>query len=94
MSEKAAYYYGMTYYETAPGPELDQNDTEQAVLAAFPEPGIDLGYVARALIFAPAVCNLPLKQHAALVSLVRLGRLGICVGNRDGQTVEILARLN
>ena len=70
------------------------NDTEQTALAVFPEQGIDLGYVARALIFAPAVCNLPLKQHAALVSLVRLGRLGICVGTRDGRTVEILARLN
>ena len=39
-------------------------------------------------------CNLPLKQHAALVSLVRLGRLGICIGTRDGKHVEILARLN
>jgi len=25
---------------------------------------------------------------------VRLGYLGICVGTRDGQRVEILARLN
>jgi len=76
-------------------PKIERHERyEQAALAVFPEQGIDLGYVARALIFAPAVCNLPLKQHAALVSLVRLGRLGICVGNRDGQTVEILARLN
>lgn len=31
LAEKAAYYYGMTFYETAPGPELDQTDTDQAV---------------------------------------------------------------
>jgi hypothetical protein len=37
---------------------------------------------------------MPIKRHAALVSLVRLGYLGICVGTRDGQRVEILARLN
>ena len=44
------------------------NDTEQAALAVFPEQGIDLGYVARARSCA-GLCNLPLKQHAALVSL-------------------------
>ena len=70
------------------------NATEQEVFAGFPEHGIDLGFWSRALTFAPAVCNLPVKRHAALVSLVRLGYLGICVGNRDGQRVEILARIN
>ena len=70
------------------------NDTEQAVLADFPEQGIDLGCWSRALTFAPAVANWPVKRHAALVSLVRLGRLGICIGTRDGKRVEILARLN
>ena len=70
------------------------NDTEQAVLAEFPEHGIDLGFWSRALTFAPAVCNLPVKRHAALASLVRLGWLGICIGTRDGQHVEILARLD
>ena len=70
------------------------NDTEQAVLADFPEQGIDLGFWSRALTFAPAVANLPVKRHAAIVSLVRQGRLGICIGTRDGKRVEILARLN
>ena len=70
------------------------NDTEQAVLADFPEQGIDLGWWSRALTFAPAIANWPVKRHAALVSLVRVGRLGICVGTRDGQRVEILARIN
>ena len=63
-------------------------------MADFPEHGIDLGFWSRALTFAPAVCNLPVKRHAALVSLVRLGYLGLCIGTRDGQRVEILARLN
>ena len=49
------------------------NATEQALLADFPEHGIDLGFWSRALTFAPAVCNWPVKRHAALVSLVRLG---------------------
>jgi hypothetical protein len=70
------------------------NDTEQAVLADFPEQGIDLGWWSRALTFAPAIANWPVKRHAALVSLVRLGYLGLCIGTRDGQKVEILARLN
>ncbi len=70
------------------------NDTEQAVLADFPEHGIDLGFWSRALTFAPAVANWPVKRHAALVSLVRQGYLGLCIGTRDGQKVEILARLN
>ena len=71
-----------------------KNDTEQAVLADFPEQGIDLGWWSRALTFAPAIANWPVKRHAALVSLVRLGYLGLCIGTRDGQKVEILARLN
>ena len=70
------------------------NDTEQAVLADFPEQGIDLGWWSRALTFAPAIANWPVKRHAALVSLVRLGYLGLCIGTRDGNRVEILARLN
>ena len=70
------------------------NDTEQAVLADFPEQGIDLGWWSRALTFAPAIANWPVKRHAALVSLVRQGYLGLCIGTRDGQKVEILARLN
>ena len=70
------------------------NDTEQAVLADFPEQGIDLGWWSRALTFAPAIANWPVKRHAALVSLVRLGYLGLCIGTRDGKKVEILARLN
>ena len=69
------------------------NATEQEVLASFPEHGIDLGFWSRALTFAPAVANWPVKRHAALVSLVRLGRLGICIGTRDGQRVEILTRI-
>ena len=70
------------------------NATEQEVLTSFPERGIDLGFWSRALTFAPAVANWPVKRHAALVSLVRLGYLGLCIGTRDGQRVEILARLN
>lgn len=70
------------------------NATEQALLASFPEHGIDLGWWSRALTFAPAIANWPVKRHAALVSLVRLGYLGLCVGTRDGQRVEILARMN
>lgn len=70
------------------------NATEQALLASFPEHGINLGFWSRALTFAPAVCTLPVKRHAAPVSLVRLGYLGICIGTREGQRVEILARLN
>ena len=70
------------------------NDTEQAVLADFPEQGIDLGWWSRALTFAPAIANWPVKRHAALVSLVRQGYLGLCIGTRDGNRVEILARLN
>jgi len=69
------------------------NPTEQAVLADFPEHGLDLGWWSRALIYSPAVANWPIKRHAALVSLVRLGYLGLCIGTRDGQRVEILARL-
>ena len=69
------------------------NPTEQAFLRDFPEHGIDLGYWSNNLIFSPAICNLPLREHAALVSLVRLGYLGICRGNRDGKPVEILARI-
>lgn len=70
------------------------NATEQEVLASFPEHGIDLGWWSRALTFAPAVANWPVKRHAALVSLVRLGYLGLCIGTRDGERVEILVRLN
>jgi len=70
------------------------NDTEQAVLADFPEQGIDLGFWSRALTFSPAVADVPVKRHAAIVCLVRQGRLGICIGTRDGKRVEILARLN
>ena len=70
------------------------NTSEQAALVAFPEQGIDLGFWAKALIFAPAFNHMPLKQHAALVSLVRLGRLGICEGLRDGKKIQILARIN
>ena len=44
------------------------NDTEQAVLADFPEQGIDLGWWSRALTFAPAIANWPVKRHAALVT--------------------------
>jgi hypothetical protein len=70
------------------------NATEQALLADFPEHGIDLGFWSRALTYSPAVCNWPAKRHAALVSLVRLGYLGLCIGTRDGKRVEILARIN
>ena len=34
------------------------NDTEQAVLADFPEQGIDLGFWSRALTFSPGRCRL------------------------------------
>lgn len=69
------------------------NNTECAILREFPEQGLDLGFYARALIFAPAFNYMPRKKHCAIVSLIRLGRLGICEGIRDGQRVQILAKL-
>jgi len=69
------------------------NDTEQAVLTSFSKHGIDLGFWSRALTFAPAIASWPVKRLAALVSLVRLGWLGLCIGTRDDKRVEILARM-
>jgi hypothetical protein len=69
------------------------NNRECGFLNTFPEHGLDLGFYANGLIFAPEVCRLSVRDHAALVGLVRFGYLGICVGIRDGKTVEILVRV-
>ena len=43
------------------------NDTEQAVLADFPEQGIDLGFWSRALTFSPGRCR-PASEAARRAS--------------------------
>lgn len=63
------------------------SETEYAVLRDFPEQGIELAarecgarQISTALVFADALCRLPIREHKAIVNLLWARKLLIATG--------------
>lgn len=70
------------------------NQTECDTLRNWPAEGVNLGYWSKALVYAPKLVHRPQKEANAIVSLVRLGYLGIVEGNTaDGNRKQVLVRI-
>lgn len=70
------------------------NDTEASTLRSFPIEGLDIGYYSATLIFGPSFNHMKKRTHIAIVSLIRLGWLGIVEGiDQDGNQKQVIVRV-